>query len=457
MAEIDHTNLHRTAKLFMDDGRAATHEEAMEMLESFGLTITISADAANSRDGQIALLTLINAARRTLLGGVAVTGGLDVPLIAPLADGPTLKDAVLQLGGHADGSRPPTWPVAQIGDGEPPDGALGWRLCWQGWRGGVVPIDQSNPFNDNIGIAPAPAMAAAACAAEAFAFHACDHRMAARRAAGISLWSPGADWLVANSAEPKLAFLPSRLWLIGLGNLGQAYAWLLACLPYDAPTKVDLMLQDYDRLADSNDSTSLLSSLCLVGRMKSRWLAEWLERRGFTTFIEERRFGQWTKRQLDEPGVALCGVDNALARAALEKAGFDLVIESGLGAGPQSFRSFAMHVFPGQRRADHIWPRANNESMPDALAQPAYSALKETLDSCGLAQLATRTVGVPFVGLLAAGLVISETLRRLHGGVALEVISGSALALEDLEAVTTISDVWSHGHLPAGTPIKTKV
>ena len=29
------------------------------------------------------------------------------------------------------------------------------------------------------------------------------------------------------------SYLPSRLWLIGLGNLGQAFSWLLACLPYE--------------------------------------------------------------------------------------------------------------------------------------------------------------------------------------------------------------------------------
>jgi hypothetical protein len=44
---------------------------------------------------------------------------------------------------------------------------------------------------------------------------------------------------------------------------------------------------------------------------------------------------------------------------------------------------------------------------------PAYQSLKrEGMDSCGLAQLASRTVGVPFVGLIAACLVVSELLRR---------------------------------------------
>jgi hypothetical protein len=50
----------------------------------------------------------------------------------------------------------------------------------------------------------------------------------------------------------------------------------------------------------------------------------------------------------------------------------------------------------------------------------AYRALRhEGMDQCGLAQLASRTVGVPFVGLIAAALAVSELLRRLHGGRAL--------------------------------------
>src|SRR5207248_8964183 len=123
-------------------------------------------------------------------------------------------------------------------------------------------------------------------------------------------------------------------------------AWLLACLLYPDPSEVTLVLQDYDRIAVSNDSTSILSRLADVGQRKSRCVSNWLEARGFTTVLEERRFGDWTRRAPDEPSVALCGVDNALARMALEKAGFDLVVEAGLGAGPHAFRSISMHCFP---------------------------------------------------------------------------------------------------------------
>lgn len=297
-------------------------------------------------------------------------------------------------------------------------------------------------------MALAPAVAAAACAAEAFFFHAGDHPMAGKRATGLSLWEPGADWATPNPVEPALAFLPSRLWLIGLGNLGQAYAWLLACLPYDDPAEVELMLQDFDRIAESNDSTSLLTSSRAIGRMKTRWVARWLERRRFVTFLEERRFGEWTQRHGAEPGVALCGVDNALARSALERAGFELVVESGLGAGPQSFRNFSMHSFPGPRQAAQIWPATEDAAGPDVSEQPAYSELRQKgMDACGLAQLASRTVGVPFVGLFAGALVIGELLRRLHGGQPLAVASGSAATLADIETWWATPELYSFGHV----------
>ena len=41
---VDHTTLHRAAKYFMDSGKAATHDAAMDMLERFGLTIHAGAE-----------------------------------------------------------------------------------------------------------------------------------------------------------------------------------------------------------------------------------------------------------------------------------------------------------------------------------------------------------------------------------------------------------------------------
>src|SRR5258708_26279182 len=158
--------------------------------------------------------------------------------------------------------------------------------------------------------------------------------MAGTRTRGISLWKPGADWLAQDTSEPALSWLPSRLWLIGLGNLGQAYAWALAALPYTDTKDVKLVLQDDDRLAISNDSTSLLSFLKDVGQRKARRIAAWLDERDFDTAVVENRFGPWTTRAPDDPAVALCGVDNPNARRAREHPRFRLVAEAGVAAVP---------------------------------------------------------------------------------------------------------------------------
>lgn len=97
---IDHSTLHRTAKFFMDSGRAASHEEALALLQSFGLSVVVGAEAARTRDGQVALLTLVNLARRTLLAGIEVAGIGSEPLLVPLADADTLGEAVRELGGR---------------------------------------------------------------------------------------------------------------------------------------------------------------------------------------------------------------------------------------------------------------------------------------------------------------------------------------------------------------------
>ena len=448
---IDKDTLHRTAKYFMDSGRAATHEDAKALLDGFGLTVFAGEEVAHSPQHQLALLTLVNAARRTLLGGIEVVGLSDTPSLIAIAGVRSLRQVVCELGGRPVEEERAGWPYAVVGTvSNRASDMPGWRLTWEGWRAGVMPTREDRRMGEDATVALSPVLAAAVCAAEAFAWHAGDHPMAGRRTAGLSLWRPGACWLEADADESALAYLPSRLWLIGLGNLGQAYAWLLACLPYRDRSKVQIVLQDYDRIAISNDSTSILSFVKDRNRRKTRVVGEWLESAGFDTFLEERKFGKWTQRTSDEPGVALCGVDNPIARAALEDAGFGLVVEAGLGAGPQGFRNLSMHSFPSSRKAAAIWQQQSEAPAASVEGMPAYQDLRKAgMDGCGLAQLASRTVGVPFVGLIAGCLVVSELLRRLHGGTALELAALSATALEDIETMPMESGLYEFGHLLA--------
>src|SRR5690606_5739451 len=118
-------------------------------------------------------------------------------------------------------------------------------------------------------------------------------------------------------------------------HLGQAYLWGLGLLPYPVGARVDLVLQDDDIITPSTESTSILSDKAATGIKKTRAMAAWAERRGFATVITERLFDDQCRRRHDEPSVALCGIDNAAGRRALDQVGFDFVVEAGLGRGHQ--------------------------------------------------------------------------------------------------------------------------
>lgn len=450
-SHINHTELHRTAKIFMDTGRVTSHAAAMKLLASFGLTIAAGEEVLRSAAHQTALLTLINTARRTLLGGVEVVGLRDVPCLSPLMPGRSLIQAVTELQGMPVGYAGAGKPLVVIGTPAAvrTDGPA-WQLTWAGWRGGVIPLSHTTRLAEDDINPLAPILAGAVCASEVFSFLAGDQPMAGRRSAGLSLWRPGHDWLTPDPGETLVMYLPAKLWFLGVGNLGQAFATCLAVLPYEKPSEVQLVVQDDDRIAPSNDSTSLLSFLTDVGRRKTRVVAAWLEARGFDCMIEERRFGKHTMRAETEPGVALCGVDNALARAELGGANFELIVEAGLGAGPEAFRSIILHTFPASRTPAAVWSVQVGQADANYENQPAYAQLKkEGLDKCGLARLASRTVGAPFVGLIAACFVFAELLRRLNGGPAAEVISTSALTLDDVTFVPTPLQPYPGGHFVA--------
>jgi hypothetical protein len=451
MDSLTQENLHRTAKYFMDTGRAESAEEAVSILKGFGLNILVGSEVGVSRDHQIALLSLVNMARRTFLGGVHIVQAPSAPSLVHLTDATTVRGAVHELGGTNVARMTRDWPIALIGSTNVDYSNMpSWRLTWEGWRGGVVPVKDGRRLPELSSVGITPALAAAACASEVFMYFSEDHPMAGHRTSGISLWNPSAPWLESDVTESQLLYLPTRLWVVGLGNLGQAYLWLLACLPYLDPADLKFILQDYDRLAQSNDSTSLLTNAKMFGLMKTRAVAMWLEGKGFEVAIEERSFGEWTRRSHSEPRVALFGVDNSLARASLEHAGFELVVETGLGAGPQAFRNFSLHSFPSSLNVMRLWSTDDVGKGNNVINMPAYAPSKHPeLDECGLVQLASRTVGVPFVGLTAGAFAIAELLRRLHSGPAIELLSGSVAALEDMEVSTLENQIYEFGHVNA--------
>lgn len=426
-------SLHRLVKHAIDRGDAESIADAEAMFRGYHLAVEIETPAIGDPVSQAALFTTVALARRVFLGGVSVSGDLDAEIAAPLPFGQTLADAVIALGGRP-GRHESTVPTVVIGGKEANRReTFCIRTAASGWRGGILPI------HSPLAPAPGPAvplagmLSAALAVNEAFLFVNDRASVAGRRVLGLSLWRPEAnfDWLAGDSEEPELVYLPSRLWMIGLGHLGQAYLWGLGLLPYRTPADISLVLQDIDVITPSTESTSVLTETGLVGQKKTRAMAAWAERRGFTASIHERRFDADFQRQESEPGVALCGLDNAEGRRTLDQVGFDMVIEAGLGRGYRDFRTMRLHTLPGPRPSAEIWKQTvpAGETVED---RPAYARLmaEGTLDQCGMTMLAGKAVGAPFVGSVASALALSEVLRLLHGGSVHQMMSLDLLSLD---------------------------
>lgn len=441
--------LHRAVKMALDTGEVDSVAAGYELFRTYHLAVAVGPEAPTSPAHQAALLTAVNAARRAMLGGVTVAGDLGGPLAFPVPECDTLAEAVERLGGRIVRELPAGVPALAIGGGAVrADCPAALAVTFSDWRGGVIPLPEGRRLDESRAITPAAVLAAAIGVSEMFQ-QMRGNPMAGRRAVGLSLWSPEhEDWELA-PAGPTALVLPSRLWLVGLGHLGQAYLWTLGLLPYREPDEVELVLQDFDRLTVANDSTSLLTTPELVGELKTRAMARWAEARGFRTRIVERLFPGGMKVSGDEPRLLLGGVDNALARAAYEDAGFDCVIEAGLGAGPSEYLALRLHSFPASTTARSKWGGAAKTVTPERPRAIAYDDLAAAgMDECGLVRLATRTVGAPFVGATAATLVVAEVLRLLNGGPMYEAID---MTLRDPASRAAVparhrSNTWNPGY-----------
>lgn len=412
--------LHRLAKRAMDNGTVESREEAEALLRGYRIALSIGPDEASDRHHQAALLTAIELGRRVFLGGVSVEGCLDVPLNVPLPYGSTLRAAVMAAGGTV-GTSPAHIPLISIG-GPVRDKTdrFSIRAVFDGWRGGIVPGHAEDPDRGTIAtMALSPMLAAALAINETFLHFSGESPSAGKRSTGLDLWklTRSEDWLSSDPTAPALSYLPTNLWLIGLGHLGQAYLWGLNLLPYATGSKAKLVLQDVDVITPSTESTSILSDRTMLGQNKTRVMAAWAERCGFETAITERLFDDGCRRHHDEPPIALCGLDNAAGRRALDQVGFEFVVEAGLGRGHQDFRSLLVHTLPGEASASDLWKDEAGTSQTAADAA-AYRKLLDdgSLDRCGVTLLVGKAVGAPFVGAVAATLVLSEVLRLLHGG-----------------------------------------
>ncbi|GBU15820.1 MULTISPECIES: hypothetical protein [Methylobacterium] len=428
--------LSRIAKVDLDNGTAPDVETAMARLHEHRIGVFAGPEIASSAAHQAALLTLVNIGRRFALGGVLVDGDLDVPLL--VQGGPTrsLADEVEAQGGQR-GSADASVPGVIIGNTATMP-QRGVAVTFEGWRGGIVPLSGAR-LSDVTTVTPAAVLAGALAAAEVFAMLRGEVE-AGHRNLGLSLWRPDRshDWTVAAGDGPALAALPNHLWILGLGHLGQAFLWTLMLCPYSDRAAVRLVLQDTDEVTGSTDSTSILTQEGMLGRRKTRAVADVLDQQGFNTVLVERPFdGGFRRRSEDDPAVLVCGVDNALARSQVEMPGFPFVVEAGIGASAQDFRALRVHTFPSPKSAAEMWGQGAHARGAADLSRPGYRRLSDAgSDICGLTRLAETAVGAPFVGAVAGCLMLAQVLRVLAGDFPDTLIDLDLRSIRSRRAVT---------------------
>lgn len=442
MRSIDTDEYDRVVKLLVDADDTLTFPAAQELLRTYRLRVVADADACDQAAWQAALLTAVNVGMRAVHGGVRVALGKDAVCLVPWSRGRKLSEAVAELGGDVvaiSDTLEPGVPTIVLGGGavDVAGSAPVVRALAGTWVGAVAPARGVADADTSTG----PPSVLGATLAAAVAVSECfqwlrGHAVAGDRAVRVSLWDP-----LRSSDGPSIGDLPSELWLLGLGHLGQAYAWLLGLLPYPAVGAGSLVLQDDDCLSAANRATSMLHRAEAVGVRKTRLAAEAMERLGWETALVERRYVGGLLHASAGPQVLLGGVDNRDARRRLDETGFPLIYDAGLGAGPDGFLGMTIRRLPDLRPSSEIWPDAAPAVAGPPPTGAAYAALEaETGNRCGVELLAGRTVATAFVGVTAACWVLGGLLRELNGGPALSLVDFSlrdpsqVVALEALGA-----------------------
>lgn len=440
---LNENNLCRLAKAIMLR-HSVGYDESLRILGELRLHLVCDASIRDSSALQAALLTVVNCGKRAFHGGVSVSMPESVSCLLPWPQTPSLNEIVRSLGGVVIHQRPQSGEVLLIGPDPSPAASTDLRVLATGWRGGVIPADEIIAPPSGRDFATGGILAGALGVAKAFFRASGICVRAAHVASGASLWNPQTEWLTPDAEGPELAYLPKQLWLLGLGHLGQAAAWNVGLLPFTDPSQVMIQLQDFDRVVEANVGAGLLCELQHIGQYKTRIVSDWLEARGISTRICERAFDVQTQRQEREPRIALCGFDSGAARRHIGDAGFDLVVECGLGSSLDDFDSMLLHTFPdASKTPQELWldeVEKQRGALPTKLVQEFRGS-----GECGILAetLARKAISTSFVGACAGAWMVAELLRGLHDGKRMAVLS-EQLRNDDAVAAVPREEIYVH-------------
>lgn len=412
--------------------------DAEKKLTASAISLIIGDAAARTPAGQAAFLTSAITSTRCF-GQVTACGAIDAPLLFPLPiPARSLSEAAAAFGVQRATALPT---VRQVLIGCMPDPLAEWAVhaVWDGWTVGIAPAT-CFPQLGRSDCALAGIASGALAVGQAFLAEQGDMR-ACKSPQSFSLWSPTLDHRDARDPGPdfRSVSLPASLWLVGLGNLGQAFLWSLTLLPYSNPEQVHLLFQDDQHVGKENWGTSVLVERGRYGMLKTRVAEDWATKRGFQVRRIDRRLDGNLFRTPTEPGIALAGLDRMPARRLLGGRGFEYVIDAGLGATVTDYRKFRINTFDqAEDPADHFAgvDDSTERVVQDLLQLPAYKELAANRGDggCGAATLAGSSVAVPFVSAFVGALAITQAIRICSGETPYTCITGETGDLRNLRS-----------------------
>jgi hypothetical protein len=206
--------------------------------------------------------------------------------------------------------------------------------------------------------------------------------------------------------------------MIGLGQLGQAYLALLYFLTRSAKAAPSVVLIDKDFFELPNRHTQVLlnESEDWNGCRKTDYLERHVKRwgwevKGLTTELT------WSwKRPAGDPGLAMLGLDDLDVRRMAIAAGYDWIIDAGLGTSFVQPRLSWHSLPPDNTLARTIFSVPQRAVSLDFLeGTPLHRQLVETPGQCGWVTFQGVTAAAPSMGIAAAAYAITELLSVLDG------------------------------------------
>jgi hypothetical protein len=215
--------------------------------------------------------------------------------------------------------------------------------------------------------------------------------------------------------------------MIGLGQLGQAYLALLYFLVQREKGRPTVVLVDKDSFELPNRHTQILleENSDWNGVPKHDYLERLVRGWGWQVRGKEATLDWGWHRPTGDPGLLILGLDDLEIRRVAIAAGYEWIIDAGLGASFLEPRLSWHALPPNNTLARSLFARPRRSTSLEFLdGTPLHRRLAGTPGQCGWLTFQNITAAAPSMGLAGAAFAITELLNSLSGeGVA---VSGRA-------------------------------